>query len=76
MPYHGAPNWLKAWALRLAVLRGRKRATVALARRIGVVLHRMWRDGTGFRFTPRGSDGAPDGIGAAQSYWPLKGSRA
>ena len=26
----GAPNWLKAWALRLAVLRGRKRATVAL----------------------------------------------
>ena len=46
-----APNWLKAWALRLAVLRGRKRATVALARRIGVVLHRMWRDGTEFRFT-------------------------
>ena len=28
------PNWLKAWALRLAVLRGRKRASVALARRI------------------------------------------
>ena len=51
MLYRGAPNWLKAWALRLAVLRGRKRATVALARRIGVVLHRMWRDGTEFRFT-------------------------
>ena len=47
----GAPNWLKAWALRLAKLRGKKRATVALARRIGVVLHRMWRDGTEFRFT-------------------------
>ena len=47
----GAPNWLKAWALRLAVVRGKKRATVALARRIGVVLHRMWRDGTEFRFT-------------------------
>ena len=47
----GAPNWLKAWALRLATLRGKKRATVALARRIGVVLHRMWRDGTEFRFT-------------------------
>lgn len=47
----GGPNWLKAWALRLAVLRGKKRATVALARRIGVVLHRMWRDGTEFRFT-------------------------
>ena len=45
------PNWLKAWALRLAKLRGKKRATVALARRIGVVLHRMWRDSTEFRFT-------------------------
>jgi len=32
-------------------LRGMKRATVALARRIGVVLRRMWRDGTAFRFT-------------------------
>jgi len=31
--------------------RGKKRATVALARRIGVVLHRMWMDGTDFRFT-------------------------
>ncbi len=51
MLHRGGPNWLKAWALRLAVLRGRKRATVALARRIGVVLHRMWRDGTEFRFT-------------------------
>ena len=27
----GAPNWLKAWTLRLATLRGKKRATVALA---------------------------------------------
>ncbi len=46
-----APSWLKSWALRVAERRGRKRATVALARRIGVVLHRMWRDGTEFRFT-------------------------
>ena len=48
---HAGPNWLKAWAQRLTKLRGKKRATVALARRIGVVLHRMWRDGTEFRFT-------------------------
>ena len=48
---HTGPNWLKAWAQRLTKLRGKKRATVALARRIGVVLHRMWRDGTEFRFT-------------------------
>lgn len=48
---HGRPNWLTAWALRVAGRRGKKRATVALARRIGVVLHRMWRDGSEFRFT-------------------------
>ena len=48
---HGGQNWLKAWALRTAERRGKKRATVALARRIGVVLHRMWVDGTEFRFT-------------------------
>ena|SRR5690554_6726380 len=47
----GQPNWLTAWALRVAGRRGKKRATVALARRIGVVLHRMWRDGTEFHFT-------------------------
>ena len=51
MLYRGGPNWLKAWALRLAKHRGKKRAAIALARRIGVVLHRMWRDGTEFRFT-------------------------
>ena len=51
MMNRGRPNWLKAWALRLAGKRGKKRATVALARRMGVVLHRMWRDGAEFRFT-------------------------
>ena len=48
---HGRPNWLTAWALRVAQRRGKKLATVALARRIGVVLHRMWRDVSEFRFT-------------------------
>ena len=33
-----------------AVAKGRFEARVTLARRTGVVLHRMWRDGTGFRF--------------------------
>jgi transposase len=41
---------LKAWALRLAVKRGIKRARVALARKLAVVLHRMWRDGSEFRW--------------------------
>jgi transposase len=47
----GKHNWLTGWALRVAQRRGKKRATVALARRIGVVLHRMWRNETEFRFT-------------------------
>ncbi len=51
MLHRGKKNWLTAWALRVAQRRGQKRATVALARRIGVVLHRMWRNGTEFRFT-------------------------
>ena len=52
MLYHSSKNsWLRAWGMRVAQRRGKKRATVALARRIGVVLHRMWRDGSEFRFT-------------------------
>lgn len=47
----GRPNWLSAWAWNVAKTRGKKRATVALARRIGVVVHRMWQDGTEF-FSP------------------------
>jgi transposase len=47
--HRGSPNWLQAWALRVAHRRGSKRALIALARRIGVVLHRMWRDGKPFR---------------------------
>ncbi|WP_138473103.1 IS110 family transposase [Poseidonocella sp. HB161398] len=47
----GRRNWLTAWALRVSQRRGRKCATVALARRIGIVLHRMWRDDCEFRFT-------------------------
>jgi transposase len=42
---------LKAWGLRLAVKRGIKRARVALARKLAVVLHRMWVDGTEFRWS-------------------------
>ena len=41
---------LKAWALRIAKQRGFKRAKVALARKLAVVLHRMWVDGTDFRW--------------------------
>jgi transposase len=44
-------SWLKAWGLRVAKRRGMQRAIVAVARRLAVVLHRMWVDGTDFRWS-------------------------
>jgi transposase len=44
---------LKAWAVAVAKRRGAKRAKVALARKIGVILHRMWIDSADFRFTDK-----------------------
>ena len=42
---------LKAWAMAVARRRGTKKAKVALARKLGVILHRMWVDGTSFRWS-------------------------
>ena len=42
---------LKAWAARLARRAGAKKARVALARKLAVLLHRMWCDATDFRWT-------------------------
>lgn len=50
-------SWLKAWAMNVAKHRGSKRAKVALARRLAVIMHRMWVDGSEFRWT-RETDGA------------------
>jgi transposase len=44
-------SWLKAWAMKIARHRGLKKAIVALARRLAVILHRIWVDGTEFRWT-------------------------
>jgi transposase len=46
----GRFSTLKRWAMEVAKRRGMKRATVALARKLAVVLHRMWLDGSEFRF--------------------------
>jgi transposase len=43
-------SWLKAWAMQVARRRGMKKAIVALARRLAVVMHRIWVDGTEFRW--------------------------
>lgn len=44
-------SWLKAWAMNIAKRRGRQKAIVALARRMAVIMHRMWKDGTEFHWT-------------------------
>ena len=44
-------SWLKAWAMKIARHRGMKKAIVALARRLAVIMHRMWVDGTVFRWS-------------------------
>jgi hypothetical protein len=48
------PWWrvnFEAWATKIARHRGMKKAIVALARRLAVIMHRMWVDGTEFRWT-------------------------
>jgi len=44
-------SWLKAWAIKIARHRGMKKAIVALARRLAVIMHRIWVAGTEFRWT-------------------------
>jgi transposase len=49
------PHWcrLKAWGLRLVKRIGIKKARVAVARKLAVILHRMWRDGTDFMWSSK-----------------------
>ena len=42
-------SWLRAWAMNVAKRREPQKAIVALARRLAVIMHRMWSDGTKFR---------------------------
>jgi transposase len=42
---------LKAWGMKLAKTRGHKRAVIAVARKLAVILHRMWIDDTPFRWS-------------------------
>jgi transposase len=41
-----------------------KRAVVAVVRKLAVIMHRMWLDGSEFRFAA--SDGREDSAGASQ----------
>jgi len=58
---------LKAWGMKLQARRGHKRAVVAVARKLAVVMHRMWIDGSTFRFSAkdRPGDGGAIATGTA-----------
>ena len=49
------PKWsaLKAWGIRLAKRNGLRKAKVAVARKLAVILHRMWIDGTEFKWSTK-----------------------
>lgn len=53
---------LRAWGMNVARHRGMARARVAVARKLAVILHRMWSDGAEFRW---GKDPANGAIAAA-----------
>jgi transposase len=42
-------SWVKRWGLEVLKRRGKMRAQIAVARRLAVIMHRMWLDGTDFR---------------------------
>ena len=41
---------LRAWGMQVAKRRGMARARIAVARKLATILHRMWADGTEFRW--------------------------
>jgi transposase len=49
------PKWsaVKAWGIRLAKRNGLRKAKVAVARKLAVILHRMWIDGTEFNWSTK-----------------------
>lgn len=47
-----ASSEIKSWGLRLMCRKGRRRAVVAVDRKLAVVMHRMWADNIEFRHKP------------------------
>ena len=49
------PKWsgLKAWGAKLIKRNGLRKAKVAVARKLAVILHRMWIDGTEFNWSTK-----------------------
>jgi transposase len=50
---------LKAWGIRLAKRTGLRKAKVAVARKLAVILHRMWIEGTQFKWSSKETANQP-----------------
>ena len=50
---------LKAWGIRLAKRSGLRKAKVAVARKLAVILHRMWIESTEFKWSSKESTNQP-----------------
>jgi len=50
---------LKAWGIRIAKRSGLRKAKVAVARKLAVILHRMWIDGTEFKWSSKEAANQP-----------------
>jgi hypothetical protein len=55
VPLTRVAKWsvLKAWGMRIAKRSGLRKAKVAVARKLAVILHRMWIDGTEFKWSSK-----------------------
>jgi hypothetical protein len=66
---------LKAWGIRLAKRSGLRKAKVGVARKLAVILHRMWVDSTEFNWSSKSSrvpagDDVPAGtVAVVRSPW-------
>jgi transposase len=59
------PFALQTWGRAVAERRGGKRARVAVARKLAILLHRMWRDETDFRWDGNDAGTSTDGGNAS-----------
>jgi transposase len=50
---------LKTWGIRIAKRSGLRKAKVAVARKLAVILHRMWIDGTEFKWSSKEASNQP-----------------
>jgi transposase len=54
---------LRAWGMKVAKHRGMARARVAVARKLAVILHRIWIDGSAFRWGKESQQAAAPALG-------------